>query len=240
MNNEFKIKQKMVILVGCEESQAVTIELRQLGHEAFSCDVRECSGGHPEWHIKFDLIKVLKGGFFLAENGDEIYVAKWDMGIFHPPCTYMSRAGARWMYPTAGNLCQDRYAKAMEAKDFFLKCLNSEIPLIAIENPLPLKVVGLPKETQVIQPYEYGHEYSKRTHLWLKGLPTLKPTDIKESFVPYLPSNTGGKKRGQKATFKNITQKESSKTFEGIAKAMAEQWGGFLHTVYTQERGLLT
>jgi hypothetical protein len=105
-----------------------------------------------------------------------------------------------------------------------MKCLNANIPFIVVENPLPLKVVGLPKETQVIQPFEYGHKFSKRTHLWIKGLPKLVPTKIESEYVPYLPSNTGGAKRGQKATFKNISQKESSKTFQGVANAMARQW----------------
>ena len=142
----------------------------------------------------------------------------------------MSRSGARWMYPTAGNLCQDRYTKAMGAKDLFFELLNAPIKYIAVENPTPLKVVGLPKQSQAIQPYEYGHEYSKRTLLWLKNLPLLKPTDIKSNYKPYLPSNTGGAKRGQKATPKSITQKESSKTFSGVAKAMAEQWGTFIRS----------
>ena len=204
-------RDKMNILVGCEESQAVTIELRKLGHDAYSCDLQECSGGHPEWHIKCDVVK-------------EAYSGKYDMMIAHPPCTYISRAGARWMYPTAGNLSQDRYAKAMEAKDLFLQLLNAPIEYIAIENPTPLKVVELPKHTQVIQPYQFGHEFSKRTLLWLKNLPLLKPTDIKSNYKPYLPSNTGGKKRGQKYQFVSISQKESSKTFSGVAKAMAEQW----------------
>ena len=140
----------MKILVACEESQAVTIELRKLGHEAYSCDIIECSGGHPEWHIVGDAVK-------------EAYSGKYQMMIAHPPCTYMSRAGARWMYPTAGNLSKDRYAKAMEAKALFLELMNAPIEYIAIENPTPLKVVGLPKQSQAIQPYEYGHEYSKRT-----------------------------------------------------------------------------
>lgn len=205
----------MKVLVGCEESQAVTIELRKLGHEAYSCDLLPCSGGHPEWHIQGDVLK-------------EAYSGKYDMGIFFPPCTFMSRAGARWMFPKAGEICPKRLELAMEAKEFFMKCLNSDIPFIAVENPLPLKVVGLPKETQVIQPYEYGHEYSKRTHLWLKGLPKLKPTDIKSNYKPYLPSNTGGKKRGQKYQFVNITQKGSSKTFAGVAKALAFQYGNFI------------
>ena len=206
----------MKILIACEESQIVTNEFRKLGfYNTFSCDLLPTSGGHPEWHIKGDAVA-------------EAYSGKYDMMIAHPPCTYMSRAGARWMYPTAGNLCQDRYAKAMEAKDFFLQLLNAPIEHIAIENPTPLKVVELPNHSQAIQPYEYGHEYSKRTLLWLKNLPLLKPTDIKSNYKAYLPSNTGGKKRGQKYQFVNITQKESSKTFSGIAKALAFQYGNFI------------
>jgi hypothetical protein len=129
-----------------------------------------------------------------------------------------------WMFPKAGHLCQDRYSKAMEAKAFFLALFNAPVEHIAIENPTPLKVVELPKHSQVIQPYEYGHEYSKRTLLWLKNLPLLKPTDIKSNYKPYLPSNTGGKKRGQKYHFVNITQKERSKTFLGVAKARDCVW----------------
>lgn len=204
----------MRVLVACEESQEVTIELRKLGHEAFSCDLQECSGGHPEWHILGDAIK-------------EAYYGKYDMMIGHPPCTFISKAGARWMYPVAGIVNRDRYLKAMDAKEFFLKLLNAPIDRIAIENPVPLKIVGLPIHSQSIQPYEYGHEFSKKTLLWIKGLPQLQPTNIITDYKPYLPSNTGGKKRGQKYQFKNISQKDSSKTFPGIAKAMAEQWGRF-------------
>lgn len=198
-------------LVACEESQAVTIALRNIGIEAYSCDLMDCSGGKPEWHIKGDAIK-------------EAYSGKYKNMIAFPPCTFMTRAGARWMYPTAGNICLDRFSKAMDAKEFFLKLWNAPIENIALENPTPLKVVELPKHTQVIQPYEFGHEYSKRTLLWLKGFNKLKPTDVKTNYVPYLPSNTGGKKRGQKYRFKNISQKDSSKTFKGIAEAMAQQW----------------
>lgn len=207
----------MKILIACEESQEICKAFRELGFEAYSCDIQECSGGKPEWHIKGDAVA-------------EAYSGKYDLMIAHPPCTYMSRAGARWMYPTAGNLSQERFELAMEAKDMFLKLLNAPIKHIAVENPTPLKVIGLPKHSQVIQPYEYGHEYSKRTLLWLKNLPLLKPTDIKSNYKPYLPSNTGGKKRGQKYHFVNITQKESSKTFAGVAKAMAEQWGVFIRS----------
>ena len=204
--------EKLVILVACEESQTVTKEFRKEGYEAYSCDMQECSGGHPEWHIKGDAIK-------------EAYSGKYNMMIAHPPCTFISRAGARWMYPTAGNLCNKRLKKAIEAKEFFLKLMNAPIKYIAVENPTPLKVVGLLKHTQAVQPYEYGHPYSKRTLLWLKNLPELIPTEIIEDFKPYLPSNTGGKKRGQKSS-RGVSKnaKESSKTFEGIAKAMVDQW----------------
>ena len=205
----------MKILIACEESQEVCKAFRELGFEAYSCDLQECSGDNPEWHIVGDAVK-------------EAYSGKYDIMIAHPPCTYISRAGARWMYPTAGNLSQERFKKAMEAKDLFMMFKNAPIKHIAVENPTPLKVVGLPKQDQAVQPYEYGHPYSKRTLLWLKNLPLLEPTEIVSDYKPYLPSNTGGKKRGQKYQFKNISQRESSKTFSGIAKAMAEQWGNFI------------
>jgi hypothetical protein len=206
----------MKILIACEESQEVCKAFRELGFEAYSCDLQECSGDKPEWHIVGDAVK-------------EAYSGKYYAMIAHPPCTYISRAGARWMYPTAGNLSQERFEKAMEAKDLFTMFKNAPIKHIAIENPTPLKVVGLPKQDQVIQPYEYGHPYSKRTLLWLKNLPLLEPTEIVSEYKPYLPSNTGGRKRGQsysRGISKNA--KESSKTFSGVAKAMAEQWGNFI------------
>ena len=210
----------MKILIACEESQEVCKAFRELGFEAYSCDLQECSGDNPEWHIVGDAVK-------------EAYSGKYDAMIAHPPCTYISRAGARWMYPTAGNLSQERFKKAMEAKDLFMMFKNAPIKHIAVENPTPLKVVGLPKQDQAVQPYEYGHPYSKRTLLWLKNLPLLEPTEIVSDYKPYLPSNTGGKKRGQKYQFKNISQKESSKTFSGIAKALAFQYGNFIKSGMT-------
>ena len=131
----------MKVLIACEESQTVTKEFRRIGIEAYSCDIQECSGGHPEWHIKGDAIA-------------EAYSGKYDMMIAHPPCTFMSKAGARWMFPTAGNLSDERFKKSQEAKDFFMKMLNAPIKYIAVENPTPLKVVGLPMHTQAVQPYE--------------------------------------------------------------------------------------
>lgn len=213
----------MKVLIACEESQEVCKAFRTLGYEAYSCDIQEQSGGYPEWHIQGDAL-------------EEAYSGKYTLMIAHPPCTYLSKAGARWMYLTAGNLNQERYEKAMDGKDFFMKMLNAPIKHIAVENPTPLKIVQLPKHTQAIQPYEYGHEYSKRTLLWLKNLPPLVPTDIKTNFTPYLPSNVGGKKKGQKYSFGVARNaKESSKTFSGVAKAMAEQWGDYITSQKTKK-----
>ena len=206
---------KLKVLVACEESQTVCKAFRELGHEAYSCDIQDCSGGHPEWHLKQDVLPLLH--------------EHWDLIIAHPPCTYMSKAGARWMYPTAGNLSEERYKLSQEAKDFFMEFYNCDCEHVAIENPVPLKVVGLPKPTQSIQPYEFGEPYSKKTLLWLKGLPLLKPTRILTEHTPWMPSNTGGFSRGQGGS-RGIAHdpKTASKTFQGIADAIAKQWGNFL------------
>ena len=203
------------VLIACEESQAVVMEMRALGITAYSCDTEPCSGGHPEWHIQQDVTQLL----------DE----EWDMIIAFPPCTYMSKAGARFMYPTAGNVDLVRLSKAQKAKDFFMLFYNSKCKRICIENPTPLKVVGLPPHSQVVQPWMFGHPYSKRTLLWLKGLPPLVATDVVQDFVPFLPSNTGSFSRGGGGS-RGVahTAKDASKTFVGVAKAMANQWGRLL------------
>ena len=220
----------MRVLVACEESQTVCKAFREKGHIAFSCDLQECSGGHPEWHINGDCLSLLDGDCeFVTQDGTKhTQVGEWDLIIAHPPCTYMSKAGARWMYPTAGNISEERLKLAMEAKEFFFKMLNAKCKRIAVENPVPLKVVGLPEPTCSVQPYEHGEPFSKKTCLWLKNLPPITPTNIVSNYKPYLPSNTGGAKRGQKhsrGVAKNA--KEASKTFKGVAQAMCEQWGAF-------------
>lgn len=217
------------VLVGCEESQAVVKELRAKSHNAFSCDLQECSGGHPEWHIVGDLLEVMKGGTFITQSGEIVFIDKWKALIAFPPCTFISKAGARWMFPTAGNLCPERYSKGLRGKAFFMELWNSDIELKSLENPQPLKVLQMPKETQIIQPYQFGHPYSKRTFLWLQGFPQLIPTLMVDNHKPFIPSNTGGKKRGHKATIFHISQKDKSKTFTGIAKAMAQQWDYYLN-----------
>ena len=211
----------MKILVACEESQAVTKELRKLGHEAYSCDIIECSGGHPEWHIMQDVLPLLNGNceFRTAEGTEHKIESKWDMIIAHPPCTYISNAGARFLYPK-GVLNEERLRKGIEATHFFMAFWYANCDRIAIENPTPSSVYCLPKHTQSIQPYEFGHPVQKKTNLWLKGLPPLKATEIvderQSTKVPGNWFNHGGKDR----------QRNRAKTFPGIAKAMAEQWAG--------------
>lgn len=194
----------MRILVACEESQTVCKAFRKLGHEAYSCDILPCSGGHPDWHIEGDVLPLLK--------------KKWDMIIAHPPCTYLTNAGAVHLYPKK-ILNQARFEKGMEAREFFMHLLNAPVDKICVENPIPSKIFGLPPYTQTIQPYEHGHPFQKKTCLWLKNLPPLKPTKIMENpqstKIPGNWFNKGGKDR----------QKNRSKFWEGIADAMADQWG---------------
>lgn len=221
----------MNVFIACEESQTVCKAFRELGHRAFSCDLQECSGGHPEWHVRGDCLSLINGDCeFLTEDGKKhSQEGEWDLLIAHPPCTYMSKAGARWMYLKAGVINEERLKLALEAKEFFFKLLNAKCKHIAVENPVPLKIVQLPTPDCVVQPYEHGEPFSKKTLLWLKNLPPIMPTQILSEYKPYLPSNTGGAKRGQKHS-RGVTKnaKESSKTFVGIAKAMAEQWSKYI------------
>lgn len=219
----------MKILVACEESQAVVTELRRLGHWAFSCDTMYPSGGHPEWHIMGDCIPLLNGqcDFATVTNRPERIETQWDMIIAFPPCTYLTNAGAVRMR-VKGEIQPERYAKMLKAKEFFMAIYNADCDRIAIENPTPMKLAGLPPYTQAIQPYEHGHPYSKRTCLWLKGLPPLHPTDVVANHEPFV---NGGCKdaNGNYRRFqgrKERDPKTRAKTFPGIAKAMAEQWAG--------------
>lgn len=212
----------MKVLVACEESQRVCIAFRERGHEAYSCDIQECSGGHPEWHIQGDVVPLLNGdcSFFDSQGGRHSIDGKWDLIIAHPPCTYISNAGVRFLYPGGnGVLNEERLRKGIEATHFFLRFLYADCNKIAIENPIPSTVYCLPKYDQIIQPWMFGHPVQKKTCLWLKGLPGLFPTDIclerQSSKIPGNWFNKGGKER----------QKNRAKTFTGIAKAMAEQWG---------------
>lgn len=217
----------MRVLVACEESQAVCIAMRERGHEAYSCDMQEPSGGHPEWHILGDVLPIINGNCsFTTMTGDRVTIdSTWDLIVAHPPCTYMANSSAVRMR-VKGEIQPERYRKAMEAKEFFMAIYNADCPRICIENPTPLKLVGLPPYDQAIQPYEYGHPYSKRTCLWLKGLPHLQPTNILDHHEPYV---NGGNKdaHGNYRQFKGRNerdQKTRSKTFRGVAEAIATQF----------------
>lgn len=215
------------ILVACEESQAVTKELRRLGHKAFSCDIIECSGGHNEWHIMQDVLPLLNGNceFQTVDGVLHKIDGKWDMIIAFPPCTYLSNAGARHLWKNH-ELNQKRYEKGLAAKEFFMSFYNADCEKIAIENPTPSRIYELPKKSQVIQPYQFGHPYTKRTQLWLRGLQPLEPTDIVDPVATWCPSGSYSHKHGEKhrGMFTTDRARNRSKTFTGIAKAMAEQW----------------
>jgi len=205
----------MKVLVACEYSGRVRDAFIERGHEVMSCDLLPGEGKYTDKHMQGDVLDVIWWG--------------WDLMIAHPPCTYLSKAGARWLH-AGGEINQERLALGMEGKRFLLQLLNAQkegyVDRVAVENPTPLKIFDLPEPTQAIQPYQFGHPYSKRTLLWLRNLPPLVPTNILEEYRPFLPSNTGGAARGQKAT-KGVAKdwKEASTTFQGIADAMADQWG---------------
>lgn len=208
----------MKILVACEESQRVCIAFRAKGHEAYSCDLEFCSGKHPEWHIWADVTPLLNGGTFRTCDGQTHTVERWDMIIAFPPCTYLTRSGGSNLYKN-GSLDEERVAAGHQAAQFFMKILNADCPRICVENPVPIKMFGLPPCSQVVQPYYFGVPVSKETHLWLKGLPFLCPTNVIE------PQYTFNTFPLFKNSFGKYRQKNRSKTFEEVAAAMALSWG---------------
>jgi len=205
----------MKILVGCEESQAVTIELRKLGHEAFSCDIQDCSGGHPEWHLKIDVFQAIE-------------LKEWDMGIFFPDCTYLTISANKWykdMPPRkSGVLVGAERREARElAIDFFMKLYNCKIPKVSIENPIGVMSSRFRKPDQVLQPWMFGHGETKATCLWLRNLPKLEPTNIVD----------GRHQRMHLLPKTKDRAKLRSKTYPGIAKALAFQYGNFIKSGMT-------
>ena len=203
----------MKVLVACEESQVVTKEFRKLGHEAFSCDILECSGGHPEWHLQQDVFKAINQG--------------WDMMIAFPPCTDLAVSGARHFERKRADGSQQRSVK------FFMDLANAPIGKIALENPIGIMSTEWRKPDQIIQPWQFGDKAQKSTCLWLKGLPKLKHTNIVEKgeFFEFV-SKKGEKKRMPMWYYKALQEAKTpaqrrtlrSKTFKGIAEAMAKQW----------------
>ena len=193
----------MRILIACEESQAVCKEFRKLGHKAYSCDILPCSGGHPEWHIQDDVLK---------------HLMDWDMMIAFPPCTHLAVSGARYFKEKQADGRQQR------AVDFFMSIANAPCKIIAIENPVGVMSTRWRKPDQIIQPWQFGHPESKKTCLWLKGLPLLKPTKVLE-----LPESGYWENQTPSGQNKLGPSPERSKlrarSYEGVGKAMAEQWG---------------
>ncbi len=217
--------EEIFILVGCEESQTVTIEFRKLGFKAFSCDLMPCLGGHPEWHLKMDIFKALK-------------LEKWDAGIFHPTCTFLTTTGNRWnFHPDDKNLPKDkrrvhprfadRREKIDEAELFFMKIVNCGINHIAIENPRGVMSSRFRKPDQYIHPFQFGDPYQKLSGLWLNNLPKLIHTEIVEP--KKAPKGSDNALWYETLLLPSDERKRiRSKTFPGIAKAMADQWGKYL------------
>lgn len=224
----------MRILIACEESQRVCSAFRERGHEAYSCDIIECSGGHPEWHIRQDVIPLLNGNCKITtDDGIEHQIyGRWDMIIAHPPCTYLTVTGNRWFnVDRYGDKAIQRIKLREEAADFFMKFAEADCPRIAIENPIGYMSRVFRKPEQIIQPYMFGHPTTKSTCLWLKNLPCLLPTEMveidKSDVYEYIAKNGKIKhdSRSRSRCSKQDRAKHRSKTFPGIAKAMAEQWG---------------
>ena len=228
----------MKVLVACEESQAVCKAFREKGHEAYSCDIQECSGGHPEWHIQGDVLyflnpTVLFPGelpgiqFFTMDNEYHCFTGKWDLIIAHPPCTDLAVSGARHFARKRADGTQQKSIA------FFMEFVNADCQKIAIENPICIMSTEYRKPDQIIQPYQFGHHARKSTCLWLKGLPKLIPTDIvdpgeidKNGFSRGASLDYATDENGKILPWNDPrTAKARSKTFPGIAKAMAEQWG---------------
>ena len=231
----------MNVLVACEESQEVCKAFRAKGHRAFSCDIQEQSGGHPEWHIQDDVLRLINGykrgygtPFFVTNDGKTHDTPeRWDLIIAHPPCTYLTVTGNRWLnVEKYGEKAVQREREREQAVDFFLRFTEADCDMVAIENPIGYMNTHYRKPDQIIQPYEYGHPVRKATCLWLKGLPKLTPTNIVPTTEDEHGFSYGGALRyatdenGKILSWKDPrTAKARSKTFPGIAAAFASQWG---------------
>lgn len=223
----------MKVLIACEESQRITIEMRKLGHECYSCDIDEPSGGHPEWHIHQDVLPLLDGKCeFITMDGTTHKIDdEWDLIIAHPPCTYLTVSGNRWFnIEKYGDKARERLNLRKEAYDFFMKFINAKCKRIAVENPIGYMNTHYRKPDQIIQPYQFGDPERKTTCLWIKNLPKLVPTNIVD---PNITDSTTGHSGYSSwhmdmqyiGKSKKERSKMRSKTFPGIAKAIAEQWG---------------
>lgn len=229
---------KINVLIACEESQRNCIAFRERGHNAFSCDVQPCSGGHPEWHIHGDVMEYInpkkkKGkkiiSFKTADGQEHCIEGTWDLIIAHPPCTFLTNAGAVRLLNKDGTIKdQLRYRKGVEAAEFFMRIYNADCPRVVVENPVPLKIFNLPKYSQIVEPYFFSDPWKKRTCLWERGVPLLEPTDIVEPQGLWVGSTSANRDPNIYTKYKLASHRDSktrSKTFVGMANAMAEQWG---------------
>lgn len=211
MEKQFR---QLNVLVACEESQAETIAFRNLGHNAFSCDLQPCKKGTPEeWHIVGDVRPLLKGETnFTTQDGSKKSVPYWDLIIAHPPCTYLCKMSSIHMRKK-GIIQKNRYEKMIEAREFFYECLNANSKYLAVENPLPMAIAKLPKPSCFIQPYWFGVKYSKKTLYWLKNLPPIIPTIIYPNPKQLVKARNG---------------KYRSRTLPQVAQAIATQWSDYI------------
>lgn len=241
------------VLIACEESQRVCIEMRKLGHRAFSCDILPCSGGHPEWHIQGDVLPLLNGDctFQTADGTSHTQRGRWDLIIAHPPCTYLTVSGNAWFNTERyGKKAEQRWKDRVNAAVFFMQFAAADCQRIAIENPVGIMGTAYRKADQIIQPYQFGDRAMKTTCLWLKNLPHLIPTKIVDAGEFQVSKTGSGRKYNVGASSSSArdengkiiswndprTARERSKTFPGIARAMAEQWTAYIENGETEEK----
>lgn len=225
----------MDVLIACEESQAVCVEMRKLGHSAFSCDIQPCSGGHPEWHIMGDVLPLINGRCEFQTMDGKTHKAegRWELLIAHPPCTHLAASGARHFAKKAAD------GRQQQGIEFFMMFANADCERIAIENPIGIMSTRYRKPDQIIQPWQFAIEEEEKTEkstcLWLKGLPKLKPLNVEKPEIPYkewTDAKTGRIKRqtlwcyNTRCLGPKARAKAASRTFQGIAHAFAEQWAG--------------
>lgn len=213
------------VLIACEESQAECEAFRELGHKAYSCDLQQCRrGGHLEWHIKGDVTPYLQGRTqFYTQDGKHHHVSKWHLIIAHPPCTYICKVSSQHLYKNPDITVwfdgkekfvnENRYNKMLAGVEFFKTCFAADAPFVAVENPLPMAMARLPKPDCFIQPFWFGEKYSKKTLFWLKNLPPLMAENEVTQIKQYVRSSRG---------------KYRSRTFKGVANAIARQWGDYV------------
>lgn len=205
---------QLTVLIACEESQAECMAFRELGHEAYSCDLQQCRrGGHPEWHICSDVLPFLDGlEYFVTQDGTPHHITHWDLIIAHPPCTYLCKVSSVWM-TRDGEIDPVRFAKMKMARDFFFRCYHAKADYLAVENPLPMALAQLPKPDCFIQPSWFGVKYTKKTLYWLRNLPPIMPTQEHPNPKQFVRSSRG---------------KYRSRTFPEVAQALAEQWSSYI------------